>query len=120
MRFELDYRDRDRRDRDDDHHGGGLNILGLLVNILFSPAIFFIYFWLKRDDVREAALITLYILSAFNLISFAFKVLKILVSTLTFNIIGAFKSSLQIISAILILAFYWIIYLAVWGQNFAL
>lgn len=92
----------------------------LIIQIFFSPIIIFFITWFIYADIRKAALVTLYALTFFNLTSLIFKFFKLILSSVTFNIFGVIRNSIQIISAIIVTFLYWIIYVIIWGSNYTL
>jgi len=97
-----------------------MKLLTLLFNILISPlflvaAIYYFY----TQDWREAVFMALVLTSVFTLLQLFVKLIKLVFSTLTFNIVGAIKNTAQILMSIAVLALYWLAYYFVWGANFA-
>lgn len=98
-----------------------MKVVSLILNVIISPAIMIAgiyYFYVS--DIRQAVLLALIVTSAFNILALFVKMLKLIFSTLTFNIFGAIKQTFQIILSILILCLYWLIYYFIWGNNFVL
>lgn len=98
-----------------------MKLLTIVLNVIVSPLILiaFVYYF-KTQDIREAVLVSLMITTLFTTLQLFVKVLKVLFSTLTFNLVKAIKNSAQIILSIGILILYWLAYYFVWGSNFTL
>ncbi len=98
-----------------------MKLLTLLLNVIISPAVSvaFVYYFVTQD-VREAVLISLIATTGFSILQLFVKILKLLFSTLTFNMFSAIKNSLQIVMSIVILGLYWLAYYFVWGADFTL
>lgn len=98
-----------------------MKVLTVILNVIISPAIMIAgiyYFYIP--DIRQAVLLALIITTAFNILALLVKMLKLIFSTLTFNIVGAVKQTFQIILSILILCLYWLVYYFIWGSNLVL
>lgn len=98
-----------------------MKLLGFLLNVVIGPiGLFaFVYFFYVQD-IREAILMTLIITTIFTGLRLVFNLLKVLFSAVTFNFIGAMKTSASILVSLGVLAFYWLAYYFYYGADFAL
>lgn len=98
-----------------------MKLLTLLLNVIVSPAVSVaVVYYFVTQDVREAVLISLIATTGFSILQLFVKMIKLLFSTLTFNLFSAVKNSVQILMSIMILALYWLAYYFVWGADFTL
>lgn len=98
-----------------------MKMITLILNVIISPLISIaVVYYFVTQDIREAVLISLAVTTFITGFQLFIRLLKVLFSTLTFNLLGAIRNSVQILLSIVILALYWLAYYFVWGANFTL
>jgi hypothetical protein len=98
--------------------GKSFSLVRFLLNIVLSPLLIWGLGYYYFQDIRSASLLSLYIVTGYNIFFLILKFLMILLSALTFNIFGILKKSIEIILAIIFVAIYWTVYIVVWGPIF--
>lgn len=106
-----------KRYREDDDEKG-FSILSVLIHVVFSPIIVLVVALLYFQDLRKAVLAMLVLITTISILRLSIKVIKLLLATMTMNVIGFIKNSVNIFVTLIVLGIYWFIYIAVYGQNF--
>lgn len=98
-----------------------MKLISIILNVVVSPVILVaLIYYFYRQDFREAVLLALLVSTVLTCIQLVFKLIKVFLSTITFNVSGAIKNTSQILTSLGIIILYWLVYYFYFGANFVL
>ncbi|WKZ28040.1 MAG: hypothetical protein QY330_00325 [Candidatus Dojkabacteria bacterium] len=98
----------------------GFGIIKSFVFFFWQPIVLAILGYVLYSELRQSFLFALFVLSAFYLVLFAFRFLKLALSAMTFNIIGIFRNLKNILFSLFFLLLLWTAYVYFYGTDFVL